>query len=347
MGPQAGFGILFAARKMNVLNSEIVSTIATLEGLYRPIAGELRGVREVIASIWEEAIRLVRLEGTPAPVGGKLLRPALCLLAAGALGGKRLSQYVRLAAAFEALHIASLAHDDVIDRAVMRRGKASLNALWDNHAAVLGGDYLVARAVEMLAEYDSCAVISNAIQSVRCMAEGELYFFGRDDDSIGEEDCIMLAEQKTASLFAQACSAPTYVLEASRHEALYGFGINLGIAFQLVDDLLDITQPASGLGKPACGDLAEGKNTIPIKYLQRALDGQGRERLRSLRGREITGEEQGWVGEMVEQTGVYEKTMRMAREYGDKASGHLSGLPESPYRTSMEGIIEFILVRNS
>jgi octaprenyl-diphosphate synthase len=325
-----------------------MSTVKTLEELYHPIQPLLDGVRETIGGLWRDALTLVRVEGMPMPkAGGKLLRPALCLLSAGAIGGKDLARYVRLAASFEALHIASLAHDDVIDRAILRRGNASLNALWDNHAAVLGGDYLVARSVQMLAEFDCCPVIANAITAVRCMAEGELHFFGREHEPITEEDCILLAEQKTATLFAEACSAPAFLLDTARREPLRRYGIALGIAFQIVDDLLDLTQPVSTLGKPSCGDIVEGKRTIPIMHLRAGLDEAGNQRIDALRNAALTENDQAWIAEMVEKTDARAITEAAARAYADRALDALRGLPASPYRDSMEGIVEFILVRAS
>jgi len=320
----------------------------TLDDLYRPVAECLTEVRGEIGRIWEEALRLVRVDAGPMPkAGGKLLRPALCLLSAGAIGGTDLKQYVRLAAAFEALHIASLAHDDVIDRALLRRGNTSLNALWDNHAAVLGGDYLVARAVNLLAGYNSCAVIDNAITSVRRMAEGELYFFGREVSSVTQQECIQLAEQKTASLFAEACCAPTFVIDPQHHDALHQFGMSLGVAFQIIDDLLDLTQPETSLGKPACGDVAEGKFTLPILFMREALAPDELQRLEAMRGTELSPEDRAWVSAKVESTGSRNKTMDAARAFMDRALGALFTLPRSDYRDSMEGLAEFILVRHS
>jgi octaprenyl-diphosphate synthase len=306
------------------------------------------GVRDTINQLWFDALTLVRIDTDMSPPrSGKLLRPALSLLSAGAIGGKDLQQYVTMASSFEALHIASLAHDDVIDRAILRRGATSLNAFWDNHAAVLGGDYLVARAVEMLATYDVCAVVANAIKSVRCMAEGELYFFGKENDPIVAEDCIMLAEQKTASLFAEACSAPTYIIDDTHRRALYQFGISLGIAFQLVDDVLDITQSTEQLGKPACGDIVEGKKTIPIMHLKSGLDRGDLERLEAMRGSDISEDDRGWVISKSEETGARDKAEAITRSYADEARRHLGQLPPSPYRDSMEGIVEFVMVRVS
>ncbi len=320
----------------------------TLTDLYRPVETEVDGVRDTIHQLWLDALALVRIDSEVAPTpGGKLLRPALSLLAAGAIGGTNLKQYITLASSFEALHLASLAHDDVIDRAILRRGSNSLNASWDNHAAVLGGDYLVARAVEMLATYDVCAVVANAIKSVRCMAEGELYFFGKEDGPIIAEDCIMLAEQKTASLFAEACSAPTYIIDPTHRKALYHFGISLGIAFQLVDDMLDITQSTEQLGKPACGDIVEGKKTIPIMHLKNGLDAADLARLEGMRGADVTDEDREWVIAMADKTGARDKAEAITRSYADEARRHLAQLPPSPYRDSMDGIVEFVMVRVS
>lgn len=323
-----------------------MSATLSLEQLYTPIDSALSGVRSSVEQLWIDALKLVGIDESAVPkAGGKMLRPALCLMSAGALGAQDLGKYVRLATAFEALHIASLAHDDVIDRALLRRGKPSLSGLWDNHAAVLGGDYLVARAVEILAEYDHCPIIANAISSVRRMAEGELYFFNRRDEPYRQEDCIMLARQKTASLFAEAVSAPAYLLDTARRASLHAFGIALGIAFQIVDDLLDVTQPASQLGKPACGDIVEGKKTIPIMLLRDGLDAGELARLDTLRDAAITDADREWITERVEHTGARQKTETLARDYANEALGHLAPLAPSPFRESMENLVEFVLVR--
>jgi octaprenyl-diphosphate synthase len=316
--------------------------------LYEPIQSPLSEVRGTMDRLWLDALELVGVDGAGASrAGGKLLRPALCLMAAGALGAADLKRYVRLAAAFESLHIASLAHDDVLDRALLRRGAASLSGLWDNHAAVLGGDYLVARAVEMLAEYDSCTVIAKAIRSVRRMAEGELFFFNRDRASITHDDCIMLARQKTASLFAEACSAPSYVVAENHRDDLYEFGDQLGIAFQLVDDILDITQPTDKLGKPACGDVVEGKRTIPILFLRDALQGADRERLDAMENAEITDADREWIIEQAHETGARERAEALTHSYAARAREAVRRLPESPFRDAMEGVVEFVLIRGA
>lgn len=325
-----------------------MSTTITLQEIYDPIQTQLADVRGVINQIWNDALSLVKMDmGDIAPVGGKMLRPALCLMSAGAIGGKKLEEYVRLASAFEALHIASLAHDDVIDRALLRRGKTSLNGLWNNHAAVLGGDYLVARAVEMLAEYNSCEVISNAITSVRRMAEGELYFFAKSEDPITREDCILLAEQKTASLFAEACSAPSFLFGEQYRNALHRFGTCLGIAFQIVDDLIDLTQTSEELGKPSCGDIVEAKKTIPIMIMADTMNAEELAKLRGMKNSDLTDSDHQWIAEMMESSGALEKTEAIALEYTDEAAQSLAPLPDSPYKDAMCGILDFVLIRTA
>ncbi len=325
-----------------------VKIMPTLSEIYTPIAQPIGGVRAQVTGVWREALTLVRVSADEQPrVGGKLLRPALCIAAAGVIGARDLEYYVPMATAFEMLHIASLAHDDVIDRAVLRRGNSSLNMLWDNHAAVLGGDYLVARAVETLAQYDCCPVIANAIVSVRRMAEGELMFFGRENAPFQRGECIALAEQKTASLFAEACSGPTYIVDPTHRDTLHRFGIQLGIAFQIIDDLLDVTQAADTLGKPSCGDVVEGKRTLPIMYARAQLDPEEDARFAACRDTELSDNDRAWIMETVTRTGAAERTREEARAYAQQAREALLTLPANPYRDTLEGILDFILVRVS
>ena len=299
-------------------------------------------------ALWQDVLRLVKVDFEATPkFGGKLLRPAMCLLSAGAAGLENPRRFVPLAAAYEALHVASLAHDDVIDRALLRRGGVSLNALWNDHAAVLAGDYLVARAIELMGEYDSCRLILDGLATIRQMAEGELHFFGRDQDLVTEADCLLLAESKTASLFAVACAASAKLEGLDVAEDLGRFGLNLGVAFQIVDDLLDVTQSADSLGKPSCGDVAEGKQTIPLLYLREALDAEGRAQLKALQNKELSESDCAWVIDGMIKTGARERTATRAREFGKSALLELGRLPDNAYRDSLEQLVEFVLVRIS
>lgn len=325
-----------------------MATTLSLNDIYRPIRAELDQIRDAVSDLFAEALQLV--QGVPVPrpnLGGKMMRPALCLLSAGAVGANDVRRFVPLGAAMELLHLAALAHDDVLDGAMTRRGHRSLNALWDNHAAVLGGDYLVARAISLMGDYNTCAVITNAIDSVRQMAEGELAFFGHGRRHQTLESCISLAKLKTASLFAVTCSTPTYLVDTTHRDALHEFGMSIGIAFQIIDDLLDLAQPESTLGKPSCGDLVEGKQTVPVLFMREALDEPGRARLDTMQGRELTVDDRGWVADTLEATGARSRTECLARQYVDEAAAQLDRLPGSPYRDAMAAMAEFVLVRVS
>jgi geranylgeranyl pyrophosphate synthase len=320
----------------------------TLKELYAPIQRDMESVRAHLADLWADALRFVYGERLPKlPLGGKMLRPAMSLLSAGALGAPDTARFARLATAMELLHLAALAHDDVIDHANLRHGMRSLNAMWDNHTAVLGGDYLVARAIDILGSYDSCLVITNAINSVREMSEGELTHFGLGREHYSPEACISLARQKTASLFAVACSTPACLIEGAPRPELHAYGLAFGVAFQLVDDLLDLTRDEEALGKPAFGDIVEGKKTLPIIYLRESLDESGRARLDRLKGKPLSDEDRAWVTEAIDSSGAREQTEAIVREYIDEARAAIAPFPASPYRESMLGLAEFVLVRGA
>jgi octaprenyl-diphosphate synthase len=325
-----------------------MTTALTLKQWYTQVDGPLDAARALVTREWTDAFRLVYGPGaTPPRLGGKMLRPALTFLAAGAMDAAELPRFTQMAAAMELLHLAALAHDDVVDRADTRRGETSLNRLWDNHTAVLGGDYLVARSLDILTHYESTAVIRSALHSIHQMAEGELINFGRKQKELDEEDCIRLAEKKTASLFAVACSCPAVLLESPYISALYDFGMGVGTAFQLADDLLDLDQDERTLGKPSCGDLVEGKVTLPILYLKRAMSTADARRVDNFKYATISDTERAWVREMLGATGAREKTELLARDYVAKARAALDALPVSTFTEAMLGIADFVLLRDS
>lgn len=322
----------------------------SLKQIYAPIETVITDVRQVVLGIWQDVMALVSeksAQNDTQQAEGKLLRPALCLLAAGTLGKQNPVSLARLAAAYELMHLASLTHDDVVDHASLRRGQESLNMQWDNHAAILGGDYLVARALELLTEYDSSALLLNALQTMRLMAEGELRYYGQDPAISQEADCIALAKSKTATLFAAACTAPALLGSPENKKAMYDFGIGLGIAFQLLDDLLDLTQPASVLGKPACGDITENKHTLPLHLLRHALNISEQERLAALVGHTLAEEEQKWVRDIVIQRKIDAATRSQAEHYINQATTAIAPLPDSACKEAMIALAQFVLVRQA
>ncbi|MBW7864302.1 MAG: polyprenyl synthetase family protein [Candidatus Hydrogenedens sp.] len=325
-----------------------MDTKTQLKEIYRPIMEPLETVRATVNRLWRDALHLVCMPQVDMPgAGGKLLRPALSLLSAGVLGERNLDRFARMAAAYEVLHMASLAHDDVVDHSFLRRGSNSLNALWDNHAAVLGGDYLVARAVEMLCEYGVCDVVAGAVRTVREMAECELAFFGKERDTVREEDCARLAAGKTASLFSAACEAPALVLGSPESEPLREYGRDFGVAFQMVDDILDLTRDPDELGKPACGDITEGKATIPLLYLRESLPEEEQKRLDALAGAPLGAEDITWVRERLENTGSLERAHAVTQGYVERGKLRIMRFPESECRRSMIALLDFVYQRNS
>lgn len=319
-----------------------------LASIYAPIEGELERAREMVRREWTDAFQLVYgPSSTPPRLGGKLMRPAMCLFGAGACGADDLAPFVDMAAATELLHLASLAHDDVVDRADTRRGERALNRLWDNHTAVLGGDYLVARALDILTVYDSSRVIKRALWSIHQMAEGELINFGVGKDNLGEADCIRLAEKKTASLIAVACNLSAIELQHDAREALHGFGMGVGVAFQIADDLLDLEQDEATLGKPSCGDIVEGKTTVPIVYIREQISSDENARIDAMKHAEITDADRAWIRERLESTGAGERTRALAQRYLDDGLGALATLPHSPHIDALRDLAAFALARQS
>lgn len=324
------------------------TTSEALERLYLPIYNEIQGVRSQVKALWTETLRLVDAPALmPPTTDGKMLRPALCLLASGALGVPDVASYVPLATAVEVLHLAALAHDDVVDGATLRRGRLSLNALWDDRVAVLGGDYLVSRALAAMGAYDSGVVVAAAVDVIRAMTEAELRVFGRQNGRFRQADYLRVAEDKTGSLFALACTAPAILTRSGHLGALRAYGMAFGTAFQLIDDLLDLTQTDDQIGKTACSDLMEGKNTLPILLMKQGMGADDVARLNGMRGRRLEAQDRAWVLDMLEETGAGIETERVARRYTEKAVGSLGGIPASAYRSAMEHIASFGLGRLS
>lgn len=325
-----------------------MTTFQTLDELYKPVDNVLQDVRSLVRDLWADVFGLACGQDiAETEIGGKLLRPALCLLSAGSIGCDDLKQFVPLAASYELLHLAALAHDDVIDGSDMRRGTTSLNALWGAHAAVLSGDYLVARALEILVRYGSCTLLSETIDTIRQMSEGELKSFAKKGTAFTQEDCLDLAHHKTASLFAVTCAAPALLTDKSNYDILYEYGLAVGIAFQLTDDVLDLSQNTDELGKPRCADLAESKETLPIILMSAEMDEEDRKRLESLHGADISDDDCNWVADMLGKTGAGSRTIDIAREYSIRAKNAIDGLPETPFKESMMMLADFVLARGS
>jgi octaprenyl-diphosphate synthase len=270
--------------------------------------------------------------------GGKRLRPIL-LLVSTRLFSEPSQDAIRLAAVVELIHTATLVHDDIIDEAKMRRGKPSANTIWGNQTSVLAGDWLYMQAFQIALRLKNFDVLDLLITLTQQMVDGELLQLeriGRLD--ISEADCLELMDRKTASLFS-ACTRLGAIAGGATEEeqALLGeFGWNLGMAFQMIDDVLDFTSRESVLGKPVGNDLREGKVTLPMSYaLERATHAEKDLVARVLREGSYNGVGFERVKAIVDGNGGAERVRERAAEFTAKARTLLAGLPESAARAAL------------
>ncbi|MBS1841711.1 MAG: polyprenyl synthetase family protein, partial [Acidobacteria bacterium] len=254
--------------------------------------------------------------------GGKRMRPAL-LLIANRYAGRRREGSIRLAAVVELLHSATLIHDDVIDSADTRRGRPSANSRWGNHRSVLAGDWLYMQSFQMALEERNFRILDVLIDLTQKMVEGELIQLakiGRID--VTEDDALKLATHKTACLFSGCARLGAVLggLEGEEEEALADYGKYAGLAFQLVDDLLDFTGSAKQLGKPVLSDLKEGKVTLPLIYAMENGHREARELVAQvLEEKEFVSVKPERLVALVNESGALDRTRRLAQEYAAKA----------------------------
>jgi octaprenyl-diphosphate synthase len=282
--------------------------------------------------------------------GGKRLRPALLLLSAR-YAGNRGPGPIRLAAVVELLHSATLIHDDVIDSADTRRGRPSANSRWGNHRSVLAGDWLYMQSFQMALEERNFRILDVLIDLTQKMVEGELIQLakiGRID--ITEEDAIQLATHKTACLFS-GCARLGAVLggwEGADELALAEYGRYAGLAFQLVDDLLDFTASAEQLGKPVLSDLKEGKVTLPLIYAMENGHRNARELVaRVLKEKEFDSVRPETLVALVRESGALDRARNLAHDYARRAKACLNGRSDSEYARALLTLPDFILEREN
>ena len=278
--------------------------------------------------------------------GGKRLRPLLVLLSGNALG-KHDEELRQLAAVIEFLHTSTLLHDDVVDKSDLRRGRSTANAKWGNAPSVLVGDFLYARSFEMMVSLASLPVMEIISQATRVIAEGEVLQLTKvRDASTTEETYMEVIRGKTAMLFeASTHSAAVLAGASAEHaEALRTYGDNLGIAFQLVDDLLDYRGDAETLGKNVGDDLAEGKPTLPLIVTMR--DGTPEQATLVRTAIQKGGlEDLAAISAAVEDSGALDYTAKLAQEYAQRAIACLDKLPASDYRDALIELAEYAVER--
>lgn len=317
------------------------------QAFYRVVADDFTAVDGIIRRQLSSRVPLVEKIGDYIiSAGGKRLRPLLVLLSGKALGYSG-DDLRLLAATIEFLHTSTLLHDDVVDASGLRRGRATANAQWGNAPSVLVGDFLYARSFEMMVELGSMPVMRIISQATRVIAEGEVLQLTKvRDASTTEETYMEVIRGKTAMLFEASTHSAAAIAGATAEqaEALRQFGDALGIAFQLVDDLLDYRGDASTLGKNVGDDLAEGKPTLPLIATMR--DGTPEQALLVRKAIQQGGSQDlEGIRAAVEAAGALDYTANLAREYAARAIDCLKALPDNEYRDALIELSEFAVAR--
>jgi octaprenyl-diphosphate synthase len=323
--------------------------ISPVERLHALVAADMTATDKLIHERMGSAVVLIPdLARHLIDSGGKRLRPLLTL-ASARLGGYSGVGHVRLAAAVEFIHTATLLHDDVVDESSLRRGKVSANIVWGNKASVLVGDFLFSRAFQLMVETGSLTVLDILSGASAIIAEGEvLQLKSANNLGVTEGDYLRVVSAKTAALFAAAAESGAVIASQTPEKiaAMRAYGQNLGIAFQLVDDALDYSGRQALMGKSVGDDFREAKVTLPVilayarsdeasrKFWKRAIETgpQGESDL----DRAIT---------LVEQTGAISETMARARRYADRARQALLPLPDGDIRSALADIADFCVER--
>jgi octaprenyl-diphosphate synthase len=280
--------------------------------------------------------------------GGKRLRPALLLLSSKLMGDG--DSAIRLAAVVELIHTATLVHDDIIDVAQTRRGRPSPNVLWGNHTSVLAGDWLYMQAFQIALEERNFRILDILIGLTQTMVEGELLQLERIGSiTVTEADCMDLVDRKTASLFSACARLGAMVAGASEAaEARLGeYAWNLGMAFQLVDDVLDFTAHETVLGKPVGSDLREGKVTLPLVYSIGEAGAPERQLVETILGDGNYGRVPfSSILALIEKHHGIERAMRRAEAFTEKAREIISGFPDSRYQRALYALTELVTDRD-
>ena len=316
---------------------------------YQSVVDDFADVDQLIQHSLSSRIPLVeQISSYLVEAGGKRLRPLLVLLCAKACGYEG-RDHIKLAAIIEFLHTAMLLHDDVVDESDLRRGRKTVNAAWGNPASVLVGDFMHSRAFEMMVEIGNLRVMEILAQATNVIAEGEVQQLAnvRNPD-FSEQSYLQVIYRKTAMLF-QAASHTAAVLAGANQAietALRDFGLHLGLAFQLIDDMLDYAGNAQELGKNVGDDLAEGKVTLPLIIAMRNSD---KAQANFIRETILAGgtEQLPSVIEMVRNTGGLRYTMSRASMEQEKAMQCINMVTPSKYRNSMENLVKFTIERSN
>ena len=323
---------------------------ADLAQIFEPIREDLEKVEQEFARHIESRVALIPEMGKYIQKsGGKRVRPAVLLMAAR-LAGYKGDAAVLNASVVEFIHTATLVHDDIIDGADVRRGRLAVHSRWGNDITVLLGDYLYIKSMAMALTQDSLEIVRLLCDVTLRMIEGELYQLTKTGDvDITEEEHFEIIRRKTAHLFG-GCAQIGGVLggvSTEQEHALREFGFNLGIAFQVVDDLLDYTADESALGKPVGGDLREGKVTLPIIYLLQRGGEQADQLIRTVvADRAVSKDQWRQITSLLREHRPPDLAYAKATEFAQRAKSSLDVFPPSRERDALKALADFVLARD-
>jgi octaprenyl-diphosphate synthase len=313
------------------------------------VASDMNGVNAVILERMQSKVALIpELAGHLIGGGGKRMRPMLTLACAALLGYPG-SRHHKLAAAVEFIHTATLLHDDVVDGSGMRRGKRTANLIWGNPASVLVGDFLFSRAFELMVEDGSLRVLRILSHASAVIAEGEVdQLTAQRRIETDEDHYLDIISAKTAALFAAACRVSPVVAEASEDAelALESYGRNLGIAFQLSDDVIDYASDAATMGKGVGDDFRDGKMTLPVILAYARGNGDDRAFWRAAIGGDLVSDDDlVRATRLLQDSGALADTIERARQYARRAVDALAMFPASKSKAALTEAAEFAVAR--
>ncbi len=311
------------------------------------ISQDMQAVDQLIRQqLHSEVVLINQLGAYIINSGGKRLRPVLVLLAARACDYQG-NAHIDVAAIIEFIHTATLLHDDVVDDSSLRRGRETANAIWGNEASILVGDFLYSRSFQMMVTIGSMRVMNILANTTNTIAEGEvMQLLNCQDPDTTEERYMDVIHCKTAKLFEAAAQLGAVLADRtlSEEEALANYGMHLGTAFQLIDDMLDYSDSSAAIGKNIGDDLAEGKPTLPLIYAMRHGAPQEASIIREAilqGGRENIGV----ITKTIESTGAIAYTTALAKLESEQAIVALEAIPESPYKEALISLAEFSVSR--
>jgi len=335
---------------MRHLITPVPNTPAALAQIFEPIRADLERVEAEFGRQVESNVGLIPEIGRYIQrAGGKRVRPAVLLMASRLVGyDGRLA--VLFASVVEFIHTATLVHDDIVDRAEYRRGQQAVHSKWGSDVSVLLGDYLYIKGMDLALSRGSLDVLRVLSDVTLRMIEGEIFQLTKAGDvHISEDEHFDIVRRKTAYLFGGSAQIGGMLggIGTDQQMALREYGFNLGVAFQLIDDLLDLTGTEASLGKPVASDLREGKLTLPIIYLLRRADGgAGRLVEEVVRDRSLTPEQWQAISALLAEHKAFDYARLRAAAHAEQAKSQLAIFPPSPEREAMMALPDYVLARD-